>query len=788
MRRELDALNREIVSYLLGPVAQQLVKHLSCHSATTLRELERAVRHLFLERVRRGKVARLSRSGLQATLCACLAKLVELGVVRCRVDPEDPLLSPCKYSLSSFAAVLLYGFPFLQRYILRLHYLGWRIEAQRASKTFQPTEPSQGSVDPNPDTSEAELERLLDFCAQLYPLRRVPVSDIQKHMLMHDGKVFLSQDKLQRLFAIGLLEQHSAEQYLAEALGITPSLAEPLRGDVLPGGENRNGPGPPAEHGAGTASVTSCREPPPSSNRVTTRAEAKPVSANQHLVHESPDHDIHERPQLRRRLRLRRLEADTTNELGNESQALEPSPRPALAPTKTNHVEVKPTTTLSTEHDSDCRDDYVSMNLAFVRDAIRDLHLAAWAAEQLHASEDFSAVSSSSQVHWRSALQQTAIVLNALFYLQRVAKYGRLVHVLPCELHESSWAAGPPPMSFTLEQIFFVIQCRFGVPSDSGLETPSLLAIEQMLSHLADHRLGFVKIYRHDESERYQSAYGLMLEQYRVHCIEGVLLASGDLYLHRIWRMVLDCGPLSTKSCEERALLPARAVRAYLFQLLHDGWIRLGDEWTSIMGATAPSVRMNPTVPHRSCRAWPTFPHGSVSADHNRREKRNDGSGTVHDQLSETHSLFDQSAELATTSSVSARHYSGPENMPDLEDGPQTGSAGTNLLTHCFSDTEAGWHVDLEAVYTNVVRLCVLSMQNVLEQIQMKRATLLEHATVLRATNKSGIEPRVYEDHVRGAKHAERQLKHLSESYYRLLETLLFFWDHPWVVKDAHAL
>ncbi|KAF6002415.1 hypothetical protein F1559_001820 [Cyanidiococcus yangmingshanensis] len=594
MWREFDALNELIVEHLLGPVAKVVVRYLSSHSSATLRELKRSLRTQLLDRVRIGGITPTNRLIIQATLRACLTTLIDLGVVRYRYEHPDLPNSQCVYALSRFGALWLYGFPFLQRYILRLHCASWRLEAECALRSGESNELAQASAHVGTGAVSEEIQTVIDLCGRIPPFGRKSVRSLRAEMSNKDQKLVMNRGMLRFLIGIGLMEQCSEEACVAEALGMTPHRSELFNGDAAWSDAGANKPGCRIDEADNREASVCHNETTASRDSGVSPSEKKPLPTNDHLTVGASGRSAGERPRMRRRIRLRKLDTKAETEEFNDSRIQDTGPDILPTPTIPVVSDSVPAPAPPIDGNKDERDSFISTNLVFVRDAIRHLHISAWAAEQLHSCEDSGSASSLAQVHWRPLAHQTASILNALFYLQRVATHGVLADVLPRELLDPSWTAEASCKGFTLEQIYHVVLYRFCVPSDASLEALSPAVVQSTLSRLADDRLRFVKIYNWRNTQLYAPLYTLLLERYRLHCIEGMLLASGDLYLHRVWRMVLECGPLSTRSCEERALLPARAVRGYLFQLLHDGWIALGDEWTSITNHNSSVVQPNP--------------------------------------------------------------------------------------------------------------------------------------------------------------------------------------------------
>jgi hypothetical protein len=769
MWRELDALNVLVVEHLLGPVAAAVVRCLSCRSSASLRELERSLRKQLRTSARCSNAHLLSHSKLRTSLRVALVKLLERGVVQYSYSRLDQAPASCQYTLSRRGALWLYGFPFLQRYITELHCMHWRkdqdlvLHSNDAGETILPS--------PRADHHETQLETstIVNLCNYLTPFRKVPMDWLLTATPDSDNQSKLIRSTLQRLVGIGLLEQCTARRVLAELLSLELD-------DEHPEAREHSKPGDTMDQEACTLSEIDSTRQVPAPALLANRSAANDEKPSP----QSADHEPQTRLRARRRLRLRKLDTGADDEAVDQPYAATPQPSvsnremqaaPAPAPETADSSQKGESTMLALGT-------YLRVNERFIRDAIRDIHMAAWAAEQLHSCDDSHAGDAATSMPLRLMVQRTAVLLNAMLYLRRVVQHGSLVHVLPARCSDPSLTSlAGAQKGFSLDQILYVIRYRYRFPSDQCMETVSALDAERILEELADDRVGFLTIHERHGTKLYAPAYAYILDQYRTHVLEGMLLAMGDLYLHRVWRMVLEYGPLSTRSCEEHALLPARAVRAYLFYLFQDGWISLGDHLTSAVTAVPISLPREPFP-----GSWRNGAQSSA-ADHEpdlelrQKTERAIGPGFASSRsgIDVTPSALDSGSPDPTSTLCLS-----PDGAyaPDLEDSYRNSMTQSDTPTGAsWLDLEGGWHVDLDAIQRNVVRVCLLAMQNVFQQIQVRHTRLAEHNAVLRATNKSGIDPRVYDEHVRGARHVGRQLRHLRETYYRLAEALMTFWD-----------
>eukprot|EP00166_Cyanidium_caldarium_P001503 ctg_177.g84 len=337
---------------------------------------------------------------------------------------------------------------------------------------------------------------------------------------------------------------------------------------------------------------------------------------------------------------------------------------------------------------------------------------------------------------------QANAVMNALLHLTRVTK-----HTATSRKPEPDGSG--TERGFTAGQVWATLTHTFCAPPAAVARSISLELVEVVLEEYADRRLGLVQCVVYPHSRRYEACETRLLEQTRIAHVEALLVAAGDPYSRRVWRMVLECGPVPTKWCEDHALLPARTVRAYLLHLLGDGWVMAGDAQANV-GA----------VPRRP-GLW-----SAVAATTGKREQ-----ATVRPRRRATRALPARAAATSRAENDEVMDMEEAHALP-MPSAPPLRSTAEDVP--CTSDM---WFVDLETVYSTCTRICLQSLHNILLQLRDKDRLMRGLQSVLQATNKSGMDPRDLDESQRLARQVQRQRRHLLESYAQLLQVLLLYWD-----------
>ena len=730
MWRELDSLLESLVDEGSDQLEAAVLRHLLQGPGATWSDVRRAVERPARLDWRRWSGAAASKEEgaaeetARARVRQALAHWIRIGVVRYAFRSVMRLAEPCEYSVDRAALLRTLGFPELYGYVARLYSrAGVGEAANRSAAAAQ----RPRSKRPARDTSERDSggrEGAL-VCMCLSPSATASLGEVVEALSTLGVVAASSQQCIADMLALGVLQATDGESSAMRPMIETAARQiHSLRKTQLHSGATGSiGP-------RSTLAVIERRV----QEIAVGRQDAEPGEETQRDTNaHTTSAVVTDRPT---RLAKRRLVKASVkpSARGDNASAPKMNGRPP------DDAPMMPERRAAGNGVAAHR--LLSLNRRFLEDCLRHLRMAEYAATQLCDLTASPPLADRLAADGALTRAQTNAVMNALLHLTRVAK-----HTATSRKPEPDGSG--TERGFTAGQVWATLTHTFCAPPAAAVRSISLELVEAVLEEYADRRLGLVQCTVYPHSRRYEACETRLLEQTRIAHVEALLVTAGDPHWRRVWRMVLECGPVPTKWCEDHALLPARTVRAYLLHLLGDGWVMAGDARANV-GA----------VPHR-----PEL-RSAVSTATGKREQ-----ATVRPRRRATRA---SSAKAAATSRADN------DDVMDLEEAHTVPTPSASPLRSTAEDvpcTSDMWFVDLETVYSTCTRICLQSLHNILLQLRDKDRLMRGLQSVLQATNKSGMDPRDLDEGQRLARQVQRQRRHLFESYAQLLQMLLLYWD-----------